>query len=382
MWGKGAAAGLATARREALGSRSFLATIEGMALRLDAPPSLASVAILAALTSCTASTNPAPSGPKPNERIGDIRTNDVWKDGYRLVGLVRIMPGATVEIEPGARISCLASAQVQIGGTLHVDSAAKHASISCEQWVGLLVANGGTLDMTGLDLENADVGIETTPGAASATVSESNITTTTRPFLVREKSSLTVTKVHATTPTTLREADVSVSEVYGTLTAKYLDYSANTNEGIMVQRGGSADIQDSTLHAENGLDTLSSYGGTSLKVSYTTMTGAHCGVHVAESKDSDKVPTGSITVDHISSDNLYGITIYAASTQGPHVVKDSNLKGAHSWIDLQGNHGPITFQNVFTEGGTTILCDGRECPPTDIPVFGKATARIPGAQPR
>jgi len=76
-----------------------------------------------------------------------------------------------------------------------------------------------------------------------------------------------------------------------------------------------------------------------------------------------------------SEDNIYGITIYAASVEGPHIIKDSNFAGTAAWLDLQGDHGPITFENVFTTGEETILR-------TDPPTITRAPARIEGAGPR
>jgi hypothetical protein len=311
-----------------------------------------------------------------NEVAGDIRENVTWKSGTKIAGLVRIFEGATVEIEPGARIACTEAAQIQIGGTLRVKSAARHAAIGCPRWTGLLVAANGTVDVDGLDISNADIGIETTKKAGAVQLTNVAITSTVRPFLVGPESTLNLTRVRATTPTTLRAFDVSVSEVFGRLVAKYLEYEANTNEGIMVQAGGEADIEDSTLTATRGHDLVSSYGGKSVKIRYSTLTGSHCGPHIDAARNAERTPTGSFEIDHISSEkNIFGITIYAASVSGPLIVRDSNLGGDNAWLDLQGDHGPVLFQNVFTTGGTTIAN-------TDPPTIERATARIEDAKPR
>ena len=136
----------------------------------------------------------------------------------------------------------------------------------------------------------------------------------------------------------------------------------------MLKEGGEADIEDSTLEAKNGLDLVSSYGGKSLKLRYSTLRGAHCGPHMQG--------IGSLEIDHVTSEeNIYGITIYGASLEGPHVIKDSNLAGTAAWLDVQGDHGPITFENVFTTGQEMILN-------TDPPTITKAPAKIEGAGPR
>src|SRR5262249_30273672 len=91
--------------------------------------------LMAALPSCSSSDD---SGPPTRE--GDIRANEVWKNGLKLTGVVRIFEGATVEIEPGARITCVNPALIVVGGTLRVASTGKHATIACSHWGGLKVA--------------------------------------------------------------------------------------------------------------------------------------------------------------------------------------------------------------------------------------------------
>lgn len=338
-------------------------------LRRILPVALLSVGVF----SCGSS---EPEVESPATKFGDIRTNEVWKDGHRLTGVVRIFEGATVEIEVGAKITCTEAVLVQVGGTLRVASGDKHAKIVCPRWRGLQVAQNGSLAIQGLDIENAEVGVDTTNGAGAVELSDSSILATIRPFRVGAGSTLTLTRVKATTPTKLGEYESSVSEVFGKLVAKFLSYEANTSEGIMVQKGGEADIEDSVLSAKHGLDLVSMYGGKSLRLRYSTLKGAHCGPHLGASQDEEKRLPGTLEIDHVTSeDNVYGITIYAASAEGPHVIKDSNFTGAAAWLDLQGDHGPITFENVFVTGGETILN-------TDVPKITRAPARIEQAGPR
>jgi hypothetical protein len=332
---------------------------------------------LAALSvSCSSSDSTGTStGPKPNERIGDIKENDTWKDGFKLTGLIAIHETATVDIDPGATITCTDAVQIQVGGTLRIKGGDKHARITCPHWRGILVAGNGTVDFTGIDLEGADVGVEAGEASKSVTLTNASITNSPRPFLVRANATMTLDHVTATTPTTLGPDQISVSEVYGTLVAKYLDYSANTNEGVMVQSGGSADISDSSFQAKDGFDMVSSYGGASLKVSYTTMSGAHCGVHMAVSHDAKQTPPGPVTIDHITSQdgNRYGITIYAATTA---TITNSNFVGLQDWIDLQG--GPwtgVTFTGDYHSGLANI--------PQGAPAeTGTVTAPVANAKPR
>lgn len=314
---------------------------------------------------------------KDDSIVGDIRQSQTWKNGTKLGGLIRIFEGASVEIEPGARIACTDAVLIQVGGALRVKAAGQRATITCPRWRGIQVVANGEVELEGIDLENPETGVETTRGAKLARITDSSILNSTWPMRVGAETTMEATRVKVTTPTTLGPFEVSVTEVYGTFIGKYIDYEANGNEGIMAMRDGVIDLEDSTLKANKGYDLVSSYGGKSVKVRYTTMTGAHCGPHIAESKDADKVPTGSFEFDHITSEgNVFGITIYAASMQGPLVVKDSNFQGALAWLDLQGDHGPLTFENVYFETDNRLVVN------TDQPVVNKASARIENAKPR
>lgn len=307
-------------------------------------------------------------GAQPDTRAGDIRTNDVWKNGVELTGTVRIIAPAVVEIEPGAAIKCAPGAQILVGGTLR-KAAGTRSKIACAEWGGIVVAQGGKVELDGFELENAAIGIDTTEGAADSSLTNASIKGSLKPFRVGTKSKLTLTKVDAVVPSKVDDNVISIAEVRGTLVASRLDYDAGTNEGISLKDGGEAVIEDSNLHGTNGQDMVSAYKAKSLKLSYSTLTGAHCGPHI-EGIDS-------FTIDHITSEkNTYGLTIYGAGA-GPNVVKDSNLSGDAAWLDLQGDHGPITFENIHFGGGKEVIMNTD--PPTLPP---NAPAPIANAKPR
>jgi predicted heme/steroid binding protein len=339
---------------------------------------------LVLVAACSSSDDTTPNGgtsgtaTPPDGVVGDIRESVTWEDGTKLAGVIRIVEGTTVTIAPGAKITCSDATNIQIGGTLKVSAKDNHAKISCAKWTGVTVASKGKLDIDGLDIENAAVGYQTTAEAADSVVKNSKITTCVRPFVVGEKSKLTLDHVEASVPTTVGAFDKSYVEVFGTLEAHYLKYEAQGNEGIMTREGGSTTITDSTLTAHGGQDLVSSYGGDKLEVSYSTMSGAHCGVHLQGVKVS-------ATFDHITSTgNLFGVTVYGAATA---TVKNSNLSGSIAWLDIQGDHGDVFLgENNFIAPnsagtapnaivGTPIPTD----PPKSTPT---ATAQIQGAAPR
>jgi predicted heme/steroid binding protein len=335
------------------------------------------------LTACSSSTETTPDGNSssgttptpPDGFVGDVRESLTWEDGQKLAGVIRIVEGVTVTIAPGAKIQCNDATQIVIGGTLKVNAESNHAKISCAKWEGIITGVNGKIDANGLDLENARAAIKTASGSAESTIKNSKVMNCVRPFEVGKDTKLVLDHVEASVPTTVGSFEKSYTEVVGTLEAHYLKYNAQANEGLMAEDGGLVIVTDSELEAKGGQDLVSAYRGASMDVSYTTMKGAHCGVHSQLAK--------SIKVDHITSvENLFGVTIYGAESVS---VTNSNLSGTIAWLDSQGDHGPATFENNFLAptaagGAPSAINDPAKTPP--LVKDTRAEASIAAAVPR
>ncbi len=219
--------------------------------------------------------------------------------------------------------------------------------------------------MEGVELENATVAIALLDGAAESRFAEGAITSATHAFAVAKGTKLDVTKVKASVSKDVPSNSGSSSEIRGTLVASYFDYDSAASDGIIAKDGGSLDISDSTFTGTAN-DLVLSYGGSSVKIAYSTFKGSHCGMHIE--------PAASFTIDHVTADDIFGITIYA-SGNGPNTVSNSNFTGSAAWLDFQGDNGPITFTNVYVNG-QSIMKGG---PP---PTIMTATAPIADAKPR
>jgi hypothetical protein len=360
--------------KEAAG-RGF-ASATGM-LRRVVVVSLAAV-LLPVVGACSSSSSDAGSGAGGNDanaRTGEIHGADTWADGTVLTGTVTIAKDAVVEIAAGARITCAEGSTLYVAGKIHARAAASHAKITCARWAGLIVSGGGQADLEGVELENGLIGIATAVGALDSTFSEGVITNALKPFVVNSGSKLTVSHVKATTPATVPADQLSQSEIEGTFVASHLDYDSHHNEGITVRKaigaakGGDLDLQDSNIHGDNAADLVSAYDANHVKVAYTTLTGAHCGLHLQ--------PAESFEIDHVTSDtDIYGITIYGSGA-GPNTVKSSNFTGSAAWIDFQGfDQGHIAFDTIYTNGNEVL----KGTPPPSI--AGKVMAPIADAKPR
>ncbi len=346
-------------------------------LRLVSLASVSAIALPLA-TACSSSSADGGSGTAandPNARTGEIHGADTWVDGTILTGTVTIAKDAVVEIAAGAKITCAEGSTVYVAGKLRARAAANHAKITCAKWSGLIVSGGGQADLEGVELENGLLGIATAVGALDSTFSQGAITNALKPFVVNHDSKLTVTNVKATTPAEVPQDQLSQSEIEGTFVASHLDYDSHHSEGITVRKamdatkGGDLDLQDSNIHGQNAADLVSAYDAHHVKVAYTTLTGAHCGLHMQ--------PAESFEFDHITSDtDVYGITIYGSGA-GPNTVKSSNFTGSAAWIDFQGfDQGQISFDTIYTNGNEVLK--GTPMPT----ITGKVTSPIADAKPR
>lgn len=312
---------------------------------------------------------PAPNDPSPAlARAGEIRKNDTWTDGVTLTGTVSIAAGAVVDIAPGATVKCAEGATILVGGELRVRAtASKPAKITCGSWQGILLAKGGKIDAEGLTIENAATAIAMTEGAADSRFVSGSILQSVNPFMVAKASSLVVDQSKIVVPAKTNPNTVSQPEIRGSLKATKIDYDASNNEGISVKDGGELVIEDSIIHGQNGFDMVSAYDGKRLEVRYSILKGGHCGLHIQG--------LDTFLVDHVSSEeNTYGITLYKSGA-GPNTISSSNVTGLAAWLDFQGDHGPITMENIYVTGNE-IMKGG------PAPTITKASAPIADAKPR
>jgi hypothetical protein len=290
-----------------------------------------------------------------------VSGDETWDSSKEIKGKVTVAAGATVTIKAGATLKCSAGAEVFVKGTLKVSASSNRAKISCATWKGLAVANGGTLDVDGLDVENPDTGVRMESGntKTEATFKNGSITGTATPFLIGENAKLSVikSKVQATGP----------SNIYGDIYMSYVDYDKGAAEGIIMEStNGSIVIEDSTLRG-NGFtgEFVQSTKGKFVKVVYTTISDAHCALHF------DSVE--SFEVDHITATNqVFGAMLYGSTKGG--TLSNSNFSGKEQDIDVQGSNGTLTFDGIYAPRR-----DIRDTQPTEK---NKANAEVPNAKPR
>jgi hypothetical protein len=284
-----------------------------------------------------------PSEPPPAP--GNEISTETWKDGKQLATSVTIKAGATVDIESGATVTAASGVAITVKGTLRVVTGAKHASLVGKGWLGIVVAQGGTLNVDGLDITDAASGVWTMTGNAEAKLLNSNITNSGTPFKMEAGSKLTVTRSNVVKA-------AGQSTIAGTFVASYLDYDKVSNEGLVLNDpAGTMTISDSTLRGIGGGDYVVSSAGALVKVEYSTITGSHCGLHFSA--------VDKFIIDHVSDDqNSYGAMLYGSGA-GPNEILSSNVRSTDKDLAMQGTNGPTTIDKSFTGGKNTLAANAK-----------------------
>lgn len=303
---------------------------------------------------------PGPGGTGSGGAVeGDVTKDETWGNGTKLPAIVTIEAGVIVTIAPGAKLSCVKDGTIVVLGILTTASSSSHASISCDAWQGISVGDGGKIKLDGLDVSNASNGLAMGPNS-SGNFDNGTINNSQTPFLMGTRSKLSVSHTKVTNTT-------GQSQIKGALTASYLAYDKAGNEGIILgDPTGSLDISDSLLTGSGGGDFVVAEAGGNVSVSYTKITGAHCGLHF------DKVDT--FKLDHVTSDDVYGAMLYG-SGNGPNTISYSNITGISDSIDLQGTNGAIVIDHSYI--GSNASYKG-----TSPMITAAASATVAGAEPR
>ncbi|MEA2752986.1 MAG: hypothetical protein QOI41_7129 [Myxococcales bacterium] len=303
---------------------------------------------------------PAPAPATPAPTAGTEIGSESWADGKMLAASVTIKAGATVDIAPGATVTAASGVSITVKGTLSVQASASHAKLTGANWKGIIVASGGTLNVDGLDISNAEVGAWTQTGNTDATMLNSSISAAATPFKMEPGSKLTITKSSVVKST-------GQSQIAGTFVASYMAYDKGSSEGLELNdAAGSMTISDSTLTGLGGGDYVVSRTGALVKVEYTTITGSHCGFHF---NAVDK-----FIIDHVSDDqNSYGAMLYGSGA-GPNQILSSNVRSTDKDLDFSGTNGATTIDKSFTGGKNTLA--------TNAKITNAATVPVANAKPR
>jgi hypothetical protein len=250
--------------------------------------------------------------------------------------VLTVPAGQTMTVSPGAHLRFTAGASLMVRGTLVV---AGPISLSGAGWAGIVVAEGGTLELQRASIAGAANPITVLRGAR-ATLNHVTITGENSPFTVLGGGSLSLNTV-----TVARAQEQSFID--GTLSAISLDYNKGSGEGFTALKGtAQITISRSHLYGDGPStgDMLSMRRADSLSVTGTEITGAHCAFHI--------IGLNSLALDHANiHGNSYGFMMYQTSSQGTRVITNSNIDNNLDYGIDEGSaanpNGPITVSNSY-----------------------------------
>ena len=282
-----------------------------------------------------------------------------WTSATQLSGEVDIAAGQVVEIDPGAQLSVAAGTHIVVSGTLQASSASgTHALLGGTGWTGISVASGGSIALDGVDIQGASLALDVQSGA-SASYDDGTITAD-EPFKIGTGATLATD--HATMTST------SDAEVFGTLTATYLNYSKGQTDGITaVNASAIISIEDSTLQGVGQAgDMVVSEAAQRVHVAYSTISQVHCAFHFDGVDRYD--------IDHVTANgNAYGGMLYNPET-GPDSITASNFTDGIVFRQTEANV-VLTIDSSYLSGTT-------EYTSTLVQVTNPASAPVPDAGPR
>jgi hypothetical protein len=235
------------------------------------------------------------------------------------------------------------------------------------------VVDGGSLDLDGVDIANADRALLVKSGAGSY---QYGAIKSSGAFDVEKNGSLTV--AHASVAD-----NKAPSPILGSFTATFLDYDAGLKEGIVAQDpSATMSIEDSHLHGQRTADNdlIQSEAASKVHVAFVELTAAHCGMHFDA---VDAFDVSNVTVH----DGAYGIMMYGSSTTGDRTVKLTNIfKNVGRGIEEAApdqTQGPITVSDGYWADNGAGVADNIRSLTGKITVTNmSATAPVPNVGPR
>lgn len=278
--------------------------------------------------------------------------SDTWNDGKVLTSSVDIVAGAVITIAPGAKITANAGVTITVHGAIEAAAKDKHAKISGTGWGGIVVATGGALTLSGVDLDGG--GIQANTGNKAATYDYGTITTGA--FVVDKGAKLDTH--HAAF---VQGGSTTVS---GAFTASYLDYAGS--DITLLDPAATVSVADSKLTASGG-DFFVSSSGALLHVEYSVITGSHCPFHFNA--------LGKYTLDHVATrGNGYGQMFYNPEST-PNTISYSSFEDPS--FDQTGRSNEIDIDHSYIKAKSTVGIV-KITTPASSPVAAAAPRGTPG----
>jgi hypothetical protein len=250
-----------------------------------------------------------------------------------------IASGETLRVGPGTTFTASANVKVLVQGTLVITgtSEARVRFLGAgmpRSWHGIVVASGGALTATQVEIGGATYGIHAEAGS-SFTVDHAEIGTSFKAAVLQANGSFDHTRFHASgDPTFSPVNEVSIEDVNGTLTI--LDASPT--------------ISNSSFDGSAALVDMIRVGGNASPVfDHIHVKDAHCGIHA-----NGGVNTSPTVRNSVFMQLAYGLMAYATKP----IVEDSvfmnNSNDFGFCFDATAENAPALRNNYYSSGEVIV----------------------------
>jgi hypothetical protein len=208
-----------------------------------------------------------------------------------------------------------------------------HAKLTGSGWGGIVVASGGALALTGVDIGGASTAIHVNGGDKSAAYDYGTITGSN--FVVDTNGTLTMD--HAAF------VQGGASTVAGSYTATFLDYSGTSI--TLNDAGATVSVADTKVTgAGTGTDFFTSEIGALFHAEYSVVTSTHCPYHF------DNLT--KYTLDHVATrGNGFGLMLYNPDV-GPNTISYSSFEDANFAQTDRGS--TINIDHTYIKAQSTV----------------------------
>lgn len=255
---------------------------------------------------------------------------DTWDYEHENVELesdLVIASGETLRIGPGTTFTAREGVTIRVEGRLVVEGTPTEpvrflGAEMPRSWEGIVIENGGMLDLAFAEIGGATYGIHARPGSDFA-VTRADLNTSFKAALVESDGTFDHVAFHAS-----GDAPSTIGEV-----APEID-----PDGALAIINGSPTVTHSTFDHSHALSDMIRIRGTSVPTfDHLHITEAHCGFHVQDTQNNSPQMTNSVMLDMV-----FGIMAYAGKP-----VMEGNV--------FQGNQIDVGFCYGATEDNTPDL---------------------------
>jgi hypothetical protein len=272
-------------------------------------------------------------GPSPSGMY-DYEMQEVTLDADLVIAA-----GETLRVGPGVTFTAATGVKVQVEGALIATGTAQApvrflGAGMPRSWHGIVVASGGSITLTHVEIGGATYGILAQPGS-DFTVDYAEIGTSFKAAVLQADGSFDHTKFHASgDPTFSPVNEVSIDDVNGTLTI--IDASPTVTNASF---DGSAALVD-----------MVRIGGNSSPVfDHVHLQDAHCGFHTFGTANAAPHITNAV-FERLA----YGIMAYTMKATITDSVFNGNANDVGFCFGATADNAPTLMNNYYMSGAAVI----------------------------